>query len=103
MWRGMIYQLTDRHEEARRVWKQAIVIAEELPDSVNQHRLIALAIMFLGDVQTSRDHYQSLFEQNPNPYFLHMHRHYLQRAKRLFPDRTDIGELADWFERKRAL
>lgn len=102
MWRGLIYQLTEQNEKAEQVWKKAISIAEALTDLTNKYRLLALATMFLGEVQTAQEQYQSLFDQNPDPYLLYMQRCYLQRAKRLFPARSDISELVAWFEEQTA-
>ena len=98
LWRGLVHLLTDR--DARHLWENAVEQAQNLEDHISRHRLLALATMFLGDLESAQNHYLDLFALQPTPHLLNLQWGYLRIIKRLLAHRSDVVGLIEWFEKQ---
>jgi WD40 repeat protein/tetratricopeptide (TPR) repeat protein len=99
LWGSVIQTLQGAPDEAADALEQAMVVAEAIDDESLQMRVFALITLVKGDAGAARTYYQKALDTSPFPYqWTAPHRIYLPLLEEVFPDRTEITELRQWFE-----
>jgi tetratricopeptide (TPR) repeat protein len=97
-WRGVLYHLRGEPDAANADWEQAVRLADQSPRNLQDVRL-ALPLLMQGDIEGARACYtRALAMDGPAHVQFRYQLAGLRRLQRLYPQRKDIAEIANWLE-----
>jgi hypothetical protein len=95
-WYKVLADLDGRTDQTQIIMDQ-VEQAHAALDESDQHKIQGLLAAYRGDAATAHRAYSTSLDDRQQLSRIHSHRLYLLLLAQLFPDRTDLQEIATWF------